>query len=122
VFQKGTNSQVDSYSGFYDNGRRGSTGMADWLRARGVDHLVVLGLATDYGVRFTVLDGLDEGFAVTVVRDGCRAINLEPGDEAQALAAMATAGAEVVDSTNLLGVGLLRVGLLGVGLLGVGPG
>lgn len=103
VFQKGTNPRIDSYSGFFDNGRRSSTGLSEWLRARGVESVVVLGLATDYGVRFTVLDALEQGFATTVVRDGCRAINLEPGDDAAAFVEMVAAGAEVVDSADILG-------------------
>ena len=95
VFPKGTDPKVDSYSGFWDNGKRKSTGMADWLRGQGVDELVVLGLATDYCVKATVIDGIAEGFRVTVVAEGCRAVNLKPGDGDAALAAMKAAGARI---------------------------
>ena len=58
VFQKGTRPEVDSYSGFHDNGHRHSTGMADWLREQGVTQLTVCGLATEYCVKFTALDAV----------------------------------------------------------------
>lgn len=93
VFQKGTDPTVDSYSGFFDNGRRHDTGLSAWLRAQGVTQLTVMGLATDYCVKFTVLDALAEGFAVTVVRDGVRAVDLAPGDGATALNEMSASGA-----------------------------
>lgn len=92
IFTKGTNPEVDSYSGFFDNGRRHDTGLATWLRSQGVTHLTVLGLATDYCVRFTALDAVSEGFSVTLVQAGCRGVDLQPGDSDQALAAMAAAG------------------------------
>ena len=95
VFPKGTLPDVDSYSGFYDNGRRQATGLADWLRGEGVEALWVAGLATDYCVQATVLDALREGFCVTVVVEGCRGVNLGPGDADRALEAMAAAGASL---------------------------
>lgn len=96
VFQKGTDPAIDSYSAFWDNGHRRSTGLADWLRAKGVTEVDVLGLATDYCVRFTVEDALGEGFRVRVVRRGCRAVDLQPGDGERAFAAMAAAGATLL--------------------------
>ena len=78
VFQKGTDPAIDSYSGFFDNGHRKATGLGDWLNARGVTEVTVLGLATDYCVKFTALDARALGFAVTLVDDGCRAVNLAP--------------------------------------------
>jgi nicotinamidase/pyrazinamidase len=101
VFPKGTDPAVDSYSGFWDNGRRRSTGMGDWLRAQDVTSVAVLGLATDYCVKFTVLDARTDGFAVTVLADGCRAVELAAGDGARALDAMRAAGATIADSTEL---------------------
>jgi len=95
VFPKGTRREVDSYSGFYDNGRRHATGLAEWLRHEGVEALWVAGLATDYCVKATVLDALREGFRVTVVVEGCRGVNLQPGDSDRALEAMAAAGADI---------------------------
>jgi nicotinamidase/pyrazinamidase len=96
VIQKGTDRTVDSYSGFFDNARRKSTGLADYLRTRGVDELFIMGLATDYCVKFTALDAQELGFRTTLLADGCRAVNLKPGDDERALAECAAAGVIVV--------------------------
>ncbi len=93
VIRKGTDAAVDSYSAFFDNARRKSTGLADLLRGRGVDELHVMGLATDYCVLFSVLDALDLGFRVRVIPEGCRGIDLNPGDVDRALEKMRAAGA-----------------------------
>jgi nicotinamidase/pyrazinamidase len=101
VFRKGTDPSIDSYSGFFDNGHRKSTGLGDWLRARGVDDVVIQGLATDYCVKFTSLDARKLGFTVTVVRDGCRAVELARGDSDRAFAEMQRAGCRIVTSAEL---------------------
>lgn len=101
VFPKGTDPEVDSYSGFFDNGQRRSTGLAEALRASQVTGLVVLGLATDYCVRATVLDARRLGFAVDLVLDGCRAVNLRPGDGDRAVAEMSDAGARIVRAAEV---------------------
>lgn len=95
VFPKGMNPGVDSYSGFFDNGRRGDTGLATWLRERGVTGLDVAGLATDYCVKFSVLDALEQGFAVRLLGQACRGVNLQAGDVETAVRQMREAGAEV---------------------------
>ena len=95
VFPKGMNPRIDSYSGFFDNGRHASTGLGGWLKARGVTHLTVAGVATDYCVKFTVLDALAAGFAVELAVAACRAVDLNAGDEARALDEMRAAGATV---------------------------
>ena len=102
VFPKGTDPAIDSYSGFYDNGHRKATGMGAWLKERGVEHVTVLGLATDYCVKFTALDALKEGFEVRLVEDACRAVNLSPQDESDALAQMRAAGVQIVRSQDML--------------------
>jgi len=71
--QKGTRKAYDSYSGFEDAGQQ-PTGLADKLKARGINNIIVLGLATDYCVKFTALDGVKSGFNVTFVDDLSRAI------------------------------------------------
>jgi nicotinamidase/pyrazinamidase len=98
VFPKGQNPRIDSYSGFYDNGHRATTGLGEWLKARGVQRLTVAGVATDYCVKFTVLDALAAGFEVEVVTRACRAVNLAPGDDARALNEMQAAGAALIGS------------------------
>jgi nicotinamidase/pyrazinamidase len=102
VFRKGTDPAIDSYSGFFDNGHRKSTGLGDWLKARDMTDVVVCGLATDYCVKFTTLDARKLGFNVTVVADGCRGVNLQPGDSDQAFAEMRDAGATIVNSDALV--------------------
>lgn len=92
VFQKGTRSEVDSYSGFHDNGRRHSTGMAEWLREQGVNHLTICGLATDYCVKFTALDAVCEGFQVTLALAASRGVNITAGDVDKAVEEMRGAG------------------------------
>lgn len=96
VFVKGTNPAIDSYSGFWDNGHRQSTGLGEWLRTRGVDAVDVLGLATDYCVKFTALDAAREGFAVRLHLAGCRAVDLAPGDGERAVEEMRRAGVQVM--------------------------
>ncbi|WP_312685842.1 bifunctional nicotinamidase/pyrazinamidase [Kosakonia sp.] len=93
VFHKGENPLLDSYSAFFDNGHRQKTALDGWLREHGINELVVLGLATDYCVKFTVLDALQLGYQVSVITDGCRGVNLHADDSAQAFMAMAAAGA-----------------------------
>jgi nicotinamidase/pyrazinamidase len=95
VFRKGTLREVDSYSGFLDNDRRHETGLREFLKRQGVERVTVVGLATDYCVKFTVKDARAFGFDVTVLREGCRAVNLDPKDEERAYSEMAAAGAHV---------------------------
>lgn len=95
TFRKGTDPAIDSYSGFFDNGHKKATGMGDWLRARGIRDVVVLGLATDYCVKFTALDARGLGMTVTLVPDGCRAVDLAPGDGDRAIDEMRRAGVSV---------------------------
>lgn len=92
VIRKGTDSAVDSYSAFFDNARRRDTGLLSLLRDRGVREIVMLGLATDYCVKYSALDARDAGFDVTVVREGVRAVELAPGDGERALGEMGAAG------------------------------
>jgi nicotinamidase/pyrazinamidase len=101
VFPKGQHPRIDSYSGFFDNGHRQATGLAAWLHARGVTELYVLGLATDYCVKFTALDARAEGFAVWLIEDGCRAVDLTPGDGARAIEAMRAAGVTIIGSGDI---------------------
>lgn len=96
VFHKGENPIVDSYSAFFDNGHRQNTGLDAWLRKREISELIVLGLATDYCVKFTVLDALNLGYQVTVIAEGCRGVNLHPQDSLMAFQDMSAAGALIM--------------------------
>ena len=98
VFHKGTDPGIDSYSTFFDNAHRKSTGMADYLRVQGVTDVYLLGLATDYCVKFSALDTVECGFKAHVIEDGCRGIDLHAGDVSRALDEMRTDGVEIVTS------------------------
>jgi nicotinamidase/pyrazinamidase len=102
VFHKGTDPEIDSYSGFFDNGHRKATGLGDFLRAMGVSDVYVVGLATDYCVQFTALDARQLGFETYLIEDACRGVNLKPGDVEQAIATMRAAGVHVVRSADLV--------------------
>ncbi|MGO4911458.1 bifunctional nicotinamidase/pyrazinamidase [Leeuwenhoekiella sp. W20_SRS_FM14] len=77
IFRKGTDPKIDSYSGFYDNAHKKSTGLAGYLKGKGVTSLYFCGLAADYCVSYSVLDALQEGFKVTLYEDATRAISEE---------------------------------------------
>ena len=93
VFHKGENPLIDSYSAFFDNEHRQHTALDEWLRHHEVGELIVMGLATDYCVKYTVLDALKLGYRVNVITDGCRGVNLNAQDSALAFMEMSTAGA-----------------------------
>lgn len=101
VFVKGTDPEIDSYSGFFDNGHRKATGLGDYLKAQGVTELWVMGIATDYCVKFTVLDALELGFKVNLIEDACRGVNLQTGDVTQAVIDMRSKGANLVQSSEV---------------------
>ena len=84
IFRKGTNVEIDSYSGFYDNGHFKTTGLADYLRGKQVTEVFLAGLAGDYCVYFTANDALQEGFTTYLIEDGVRAINKQGFDKAKA--------------------------------------
>lgn len=100
IFQKGIDPEIDSYSGFFDNGRKRATGLSEYLHDREVDELFICGLATDYCVKFSALDSIGTGIRTRVIADGCRGVNLKPGDSAAAIAEMREAGALIVDSAD----------------------
>jgi len=102
IFPKGMDRRVDSYSGFFDNGRRHDTGLAAYLRLKGVRELLVCGLATDYCVKWTALDAAELGFDTFVVVDACRGVELNEGDVDDALDELEDAGVELVESDELL--------------------
>jgi nicotinamidase/pyrazinamidase len=101
VVSKGMGADEDSYSGFDGRDEKG-TALAELLRAQGVGRLFVGGLATDYCVKHTVLDGLKQGFHVVLLEDAARAVNLLPGDGARAMEAMVRAGAEKISGVEKL--------------------
>jgi nicotinamidase/pyrazinamidase len=95
VFCKGTDPNVDSYSAFFDNAHLRATGLEQYLREHEVDELHVEGVATDYCVKFSVLDALRIGFQTIVLTAGIRGVELQQGDCQRALDEMQAAGAEI---------------------------
>lgn len=91
VIRKGWHQGVDSYSAFREADRETLTGLAGYLRERGVEEVHVVGLATDYCVGWTALDAASAGFRVSVIEDACRAIDLS-GSLKRAWADMTAAG------------------------------
>ena len=75
IFRKGMDPDIDSYSGFYDNGHKKSTGLEGYLKSRGVGEVFVCGLAGDYCVSFTAMDALKAGFQTYLIEDATRSIN-----------------------------------------------
>lgn len=101
IVRKGFRREIDSYSAFYENDNETVTGLAGYLRSRNIDTLYAAGLATDFCVKWSVLDGLREGFGIRVVEDAVRGIDIE-GSVDRAWSEMRNAGAEKVRSSDLL--------------------
>lgn len=101
IFYKGTNKEIDSYSAFFDNQHDNSTGLVDFLKQNNIHDIYVTGLATDYCVKYTVLDAIREGFNVFVIAEGCKGVNLHPDDTEKALNEMQQAGAKIVSLKDL---------------------
>ena len=96
---KGANPAVDSYSAFFENDRKTTTGLAGLLREHGCDDLTMVGLATDYCVAWSALDGVKSGFRVEVRLPACRAIDLD-GSLDRALADLRAAGVVLTASSR----------------------
>lgn len=101
VFRKGTDPRIDSYSAFYDNGHRKATGLADWLRERGVDTVYIVGLAEDVCVYYTAMDAVREGFETYLVEDATYGVNMNEGDVERCLKEMREAGVHIIDSEDV---------------------
>ena len=82
IVYKGTSSNIDSYSGFNDNGKIRSTGLSDYLKTKNVTSIDYVGLVTEYCVKFTVIDSIEEGFKSNVILKGIKGINLEESNKA----------------------------------------
>lgn len=102
IVRKGFRKSIDSYSAFYENDNETTTGLAGYLRERNIDTLYAVGLATDFCVKWSVLDGLKEGFSVYVVEDAVRGIDIE-GSVGQSWKEMMDAGAKKITSSELSG-------------------
>jgi nicotinamidase/pyrazinamidase len=103
VFRKGTDPAIDSYSGFFDNGRRKATGLGDYLKSKAVRSVFICGLAADYCVKFTALDARQLGFETSLIEDASRGVNVKPGDVDRAVSEMRVAGVKVIRSDEVTG-------------------
>jgi nicotinamidase/pyrazinamidase len=101
VFHKGIDPKIDSYSTFFDNAHRRHTGLAHYLEKRGIKDIYLMGLALDYCVKYSVLDARHLGLNTHIIVDGCRGIELEPGDIGRALDEMKRVGAALLKSADL---------------------
>jgi nicotinamidase/pyrazinamidase len=101
VFHKGIERNIDSYSTFFDNAHRRHTGLADYLKKRSIKDIYLMGLALDYCVKYSALDARHLSLNTHVIVDGCRGIELEPGDIDRALEEMKGAGAILLKSSDL---------------------
>ena len=102
VLRKGYHRAIDSYSAFYENDRRTPTGLSAYLRERGFTRVFLAGLALDFCVRFSAEDAAREGFAVVVVENACRAIDVD-GSLAATRASFAALGISCVDAGTVMG-------------------
>ena len=102
IVYKGNDPEVDSYSGFFDNNKVHKTKLDEILKENNIDTLYILGLATDYCVKFTVLDALSLGYKVYLVADGCKGVNINPDDSEKAVEEMKNAGAVIIKSCKIL--------------------
>ena len=98
--RKGTNSEVDSYSAFFEADGKSKTILADWLRDRGITEVFLCGLATDFCVSWSALDAVKEGFKTFVLEDACRGIDVG-GSLAAAKQQWKDKGIETISSNSL---------------------
>lgn len=101
IIRKGFRHDVDSYSAFYENDHQTATGLTGYCRERGIDVLYLTGLALDFCVHWSAIDGRKQGFEVFVVEDAARAIDTN-GSLDRAMRAMRNSGVRFVDSSELL--------------------
>ena len=100
ILRKGFRSEIDSYSAFFENDRSTATGLAGYLRERGLTRVFFAGLAYDYCVGYSALDARRLGFPAVIIRDACRAIDLN-GSVANIESEFARAGVELIETAEI---------------------
>lgn len=101
IFHKGIEKKIDSYSAFFDNAHLRSTGLEDYLHHHNINEIYLMGLATDYCVKYSALDAKELGFDVYVIEDACRGVELNQGDIERAKMEMQEKGICFVQSDKL---------------------
>jgi len=102
IFHKGVDKHIDSYSAFFDNAHLRATGLGDYLKDKQVQEVYIMGLATDYCVKFSALDAKALGFNVSVIEDACRGVELNKGDTAKSLHEMQAAGIKLILTRDIM--------------------
>jgi nicotinamidase/pyrazinamidase len=102
IIFKGTDPQIDSYSCFMDNDKKNMTGMDDYLKKKKIKDVYITGLATDYCVKWSVMDAITLGYNVFVITDAVRGVDLVSGDSQKALEEMRSSGAQLVHSSEVI--------------------
>lgn len=95
IFYKGSDKDIDSYSAFFDNAHQRSTGLSEYLKAQGIETVYIMGLATDYCVKYSALDAVSLGFHTIVIPEGCRGVDLNTGDITRAFEEMIAKGVQI---------------------------
>jgi nicotinamidase/pyrazinamidase len=103
IIHKGTQKEIDSYSAFFDNEHLRATGLADYLHEKNIHEIYIMGLATDYCVKYTCLDAIHLGFDVYLIEDACRGVELNSGDIKAALQQMHDVGVKIVKAMDFMG-------------------
>lgn len=101
IIYKGTNTEIDSYSTFFDNEHKKDTGLNQYLKDQKVTEIYIMGLATDYCVLYSVSDARKLGWKTSVVQDGCFGIEKNPGDIKKAFEEMENQGANIIHSDEI---------------------
>lgn len=101
IFKKGTDKKVDSYSGFFDNDHKKSTGLYEYLKDKKVTDVYIVGLATDYCVKYTALDAVRLGFNTIVIEDATRGVNLKSNDVKKAIEEMKKKDVKIIQSKDI---------------------
>lgn len=101
IIRKGFRKEIDSYSTFFENDQKTKTGLTGYLKTRGITELYTVGLATDFCVKWSILDGIDEGFTMHIIEDAVAGIDLD-GSLNQAWKEMKEKGVNITTSKSLL--------------------
>ncbi|MBN1467140.1 MAG: bifunctional nicotinamidase/pyrazinamidase [Fusobacteriaceae bacterium] len=104
IVYKGENPEVDSYSGFFDNGKKFKTNLDDILKKNEIDTLYIGGLATDYCVKYTVLDALSLSYKVFLLTDCIKGVNINTDDSDKSIEEMKQKGAYLINSKEILNI------------------
>jgi len=101
IIRKGFRKAIDSYSTFFENDQETATGLTGYLKQRGITDLYAVGLATDFCVKWSILDGIDEGFTMHIVEDAVKGIDLN-GSLDEAWDEMKKKGVNITQSKDIL--------------------